>query len=237
MDTFINEYEKNELIKKWNEIGLNIYLSVSVDDLSLEIKDYFNSINVSLKDYASLVMLGNGGKLFGEQFTYPLDDNLDPFDTLAVESINPRLNCLLLYPNSNYVPPLQKILRFFNFSQQSIMGMDISFDYGLWFGVRSLFLSKEIMPQKRFLNSYNICEDCKDKSCINNCPGFAISNQDSFNISNCSNYRFSIDSKCADRCLARISCPYKHEHQYELKQLQYHMTRLRHLEKLRKFKN
>lgn len=237
MDTYINDSDINKLINKWNTIGLNIYLSVSVEELTFEIKEFFLKSDISLNDYESLVLLGNGGKCFGKNFTYPLDENTDPFDTFTEKAIDQRLKCLLLYPVPQYVPPLQKILRFFNFSHQSLMGMDISYEYGLWFGARALFLTKVKMPQNKLNLSHNICENCKDKDCISNCPGNAISINNIINLESCSNYRFSQNSNCADRCLARMCCPYKVEHQYELSQIQYHMTRFRHLEKLRKFKS
>lgn len=225
----------DDIISGWAKLGLNIYLSCSINDLDDEILSYLKSLNFNLNDYQSLVLIGSGGKTFGLNFDYPLDEKNSPFDTFTINQLIKLEAPKVLYPTAEYIPPLQKISRFFNYSNQSLLGLDISNEFGLWFSYRALFLTKEKMPESKKNTIENICEACTSKECIKACPANAIS-ESLFKLNLCADFRLQENSICSDRCHARLVCPYQKNHQYDLNQTQYHMTRLNHLQKLATFK-
>lgn len=225
----------DDIISGWAKLGLNIYLSCSINDLDEEILSYLKGLNFNLDDYQSLVLLGSGGKTFGLNFQYPLNEKDHPFDTFTINQITNLDSPKILYPTEKYIPPLQKISRFFNYSTQSLLGLDISKEYGLWFSYRALFLTREKMPESKKYENKNICGECTTKECIKACPANAIS-ESLFKLNLCADFRLQENSICSDRCHARLVCPYQKNHQYDLNQTQYHMTRLNHLQKLATFK-
>lgn len=225
----------SQMIKKWNEIGLNIYLALPILELPEELIAYLKSCSTDLSEFKTIIILGNGGKKFGENFQYPLDEKNNPMDSFTLCQLTDLNAPMILYPSENFIPPLQKICRYFGLSHSSPLGLDISNEFGPWFAVRALFLSREEMPKRKLIAQKSPCEDCLTLECLKACPAKATS-KIKFNLNACANYRLDSSSKCGDRCLARMACPYKSVHQYELSQIQYHMSRERHLINLSDFK-
>ena len=135
-------------------------------------------------------------------------------------------NAQILSPHPKLNIPLQRIGRFLNISRQSLLGIDINQEYGLWFAFRGAFLTKLKIKEIKYEAFSSPCETCPTKPCINACPASALNLIDKkFKLNLCSEYQLKLDSSCTDRCLARMSCPYQIKHQYKLDQIQYHMKK------------
>ncbi|MBX3021161.1 MAG: hypothetical protein KF799_05735 [Bdellovibrionales bacterium] len=80
------------------------------------------------------------------------------------------------------------------------------------------------------------CETCVTKACVSACPAAAVSIAEPLNLSNCAHFRLTPNSTCADRCQSRIACPAGKEHRYTIEQIQYHMGRPAHLQRLAEYR-
>src|SRR5262249_25101276 len=113
----------------------------------------------------------------------------------------------------------------------SRLGLDIHETFGPWFAYRGVFLTAQEIPETDFAEFTSPCESCAEKPCVDACPPRAVGQ--TFDVKTFGDFRFSGNSPCADRCLARAKCPVGAEHRYSLDQIQYHMLRPAHLAKFR----
>ncbi len=220
------------------KFGLNIFLSVELKKLTSEIYQIIKNEVPEIELYQSLVLIGNGGKDFWEQLTLPLDESQNPIDQFSLDKLSELSefkDFKILYPSKIYFPPLQKFSRLFGFSYPSPMGLDISNQFGSWFAFRLCFLTKSVVEESALVSQLSPCENCLFKPCLTNCPASAT-HEMGIDLKGCANYRLGEASNCADRCLARLSCPVQKQHQYSIEQIQYHMLRVEHLKKLAAFK-
>lgn len=187
---------------KWNDPGLNIFLSVKVSNLP---QDLFSFTPEQKKK--TLCLVGNGGKTLWENLPHPLDVNLHPFDHYTINRIRIftknflKDDCEILFPNDAYTLPLQKLGRFLNLCSQSPIGLDISNEFGLWFAFRGVFLTSENVWSEKIQTPPSLCTSCHDRPCL----------------------------KTTDSALARLNCPVKSEHQYTHEQIEFHQNVLKTL--------
>lgn len=180
---------------KWNNLGLNIFLSVKVSEIPQELYSFTPE-----QKKKNLCLIGHGGKYLWEQMRPTFDSNQHPFDQYTINQIqlftkdSIKGDCEILFPNNAYRLPLQKIGRFLNFCTQSPIGLDISEEFGLWFAFRGVFLTSENITTAKLSAAPEICINCLDRPCL----------------------------KSASIDLARLSCPIKTEHQYSKDQREYH---------------
>jgi len=212
----------------FKELGLNLFLSSSLDKIRADqnLSPHFNHPTFSA--YKNLVLIGSGGSYFYDHFTKKFGDSLNkathPFDTYSIKCIRDvDPDALILYPNHEYLPPLQKLGRFFHLSHPSPLGIDISNEFGLWFSYRGLFLTNQDVLEYRFEKKSSPCESCESLDCVKACPALAVSSKLDFKLNDCFTYRLSAHSTCESNCLSRLACPYKKEWQYSLSQINYHM--------------
>lgn len=220
----------------FHQAGLNISSSIKVSALPEEMIQFLieNKIDHDLKK-DTLWLIGSGGSDLWKQLPHPLNIDDDSIDTFCLKQIKSfDLNARLLFPHPDWHFPLQKLGRILNISRPSLMGQDISEEYGLWFAFRGAFLTQKQVTETKYLPFLSACETCLDHSCLSNCHAEAISLNE-LNLFKCIDYRLGPLSKCADRCHARASCPYQSEHAYTLEQIQYHMGNRHHLKKLLEF--
>ncbi len=222
-------------------LGLNIFASCRVDRLPEEITSALTSGGITLDQNQSLCVIGHGGKTLWTHLPKPVWEADHPVDNFVLRHVN-RLNetvfkdstLKILYPSPEHQIPLQKIGRFLNIGRPSLLGLDINSGFGVWFAYRAAFLTNAKVPEKFWTEFRSPCDTCDDKPCRAVCPSGAVGvAPEKFNLSACAVYRFSENSKCGDRCLSRMNCSYKPEHQYPLEQQQYHMGRTAHLARLR----
>lgn len=186
-------------IQSLSESGLNIFLSIKVnllpDDLFPFTSDQKNK---------TLCLIGNGGKALWEKLPHPLDASTDPIDRYTKTKILDFAENILedeieiLFPNSGYTLPLQKIGRALNLCTQSPIGVDINSEFGLWFAFRGVFLTSKDLPSIVQEKTSSPCELCLEKPCL----------------------------VTSDIARARLLCPVKKEHQYLLQQINFHSNAL-----------
>ena len=223
---------------KLKKIGLNIIASTEIINLPKEILDILQEQNIPFTSDDTLCIVANGGKELWNHLPHPLDESINPIDQFSIQQmkiLDPDMR--IIFPHNEWNIPLQRIGRFLNISRPSLLGIDINQDYGLWFAFRGAFLTKNNLINKNHNTFVSACETCIDKPCVSSCPASAIiPEKNSFKLNICADYRLKPISSCADRCLARLACPYHNEHQYNLLQIKYHMTRKIHLHKLSDYK-
>lgn len=186
---------------KWNSPGLNIFLSVKVCDLPQTLFPFSDK-----QKHKTLCLVGHGGNSLWRELSQPINLSQHPFDNYTIKEINRfskeylHDDCEILFPNEDYILPLQKIGRLINFSSQSPIGIDICHEFGLWFAYRGVFLTSQNIAIKATVASPSICSSCNETPCLKE-----------------TNFR-----------LARLSCPIKAEHAYNKDQLDYHQNALGH---------
>ncbi len=229
--------EKFEVaIEKLRSCGLNLFACEKISSLSEEIQKYLISNSIDFEESDSIILLAQGGRELWGHLPHPLIELEDPIDNFAIEAMKVFGQSALegdfkiLFPLTSYLLPLQKLGRELNLSRPSPLGLDINFDFGVWFAFRGVMITKKNIPIVKPNAFLSPCLSCTSQECLKMCPVGAISIDQPFDIKTCGDYRFSKNSKCTDRCLERLSCPYKAEHRYEIEQTQYHMGRSQHLE-------
>lgn len=218
--------------------GLNLFASAKINTLSDEIQNLLRKNLIEFDDHDSIIIIAHGGKELWRHLVHPLKEENDPIDNFSINAMRDfgsdalEGDYKILFPLNSIVLPLQKLGRELNLSRPSPLGLDINFDFGIWFAFRGVMITKKNIPSILSDSFQSPCISCETKDCVANCPVGATSLSLNFNLKACGEFRFKESSDCADRCLARISCPYKSEHRYELEQTKYHMGRASHLKSL-----
>jgi epoxyqueuosine reductase len=208
--------------------GLNLISVMNCAELPKRTTKFMAGSGIPVADYRQLVLIGHGGKRMWESLQVSGMETTDPVDRYAVYLTQQFIrNCLnsspvlWLYPNSRYAVPLQQLGESAGWSFPSPLGSGISPEYGVWFAYRAAFLVDTNLPLTSTAPTTSPCGKCVEKPCVYSCPAGAVQTE-SFELEICAHYRLSLRSSCADRCLARLSCPAHTEHRYTLDQTQYH---------------
>lgn len=211
--------------------GLNLLAVLDTADLPQTVVKIMQNSAVPLAEYRRLVLVGHGGRRMWQALQERGMEPADPVDgystTLTQQFIAGCLDgapVLWLYPGADTLIPLQQLGEAAGWSYPSPVGSGISPIYGVWFAYRAAFLIDADLPLVRDDPAPSPCERCSDKPCISACPVGAVQ-VDTFGIDACVEHRLRPQSPCADRCLARMACPFLPEHQYTLPQIQYHYGR------------
>jgi len=208
--------------------GLNLIAVINCADLPERTTNFMTASGIPVADYRQLLLIGHGGRRMWSKLQVSNVGTTDPVDRYAVSLMqrffrdylnDPQV--LPLYPDSRYAPPLQQLGESVGWSSPSPLGSGISPEYGVWFAYRAAFLIDADLPPARGTASVSPCDSCEEKPCIDACPVAAVQ-KEGFDIETCAPHRLSMDSPCADRCLARLACPLHPEHRYTLDQIQYH---------------
>jgi epoxyqueuosine reductase len=221
--------------------GLNIFASVPMHELPADLRTFAPGEEY---DRYSLCVFGHGGTALWKSLAHPFVAAAHPIDAFTIaqiewlmDSVFPAEEVILAFPRAGWILPLQRLGRFLNLARPSLLGLDLSEEFGPWFAYRGVFLTSANIPRTLGRPFVSACETCVEKPCQKVCPAQAVkSSAAEFELGNCASYRLSENSRCADRCLARLACPVRSEHRYSLEQMQYHMHRPAHLSKLREFK-
>ncbi len=206
--------------------GLNLAAVLDCAALPAELRAMMTA--VPLERYQRLVLLGHGGRRLWEVLQESEQAASDPVDTysrnLAQQFARDYLGdpeTYWLYPNTPHLVPLQRLGALAGWSHPSPLGLGISPEFGVWFAYRAAFLVAANVPLHHAIPQPSPCDRCADKPCISTCPVGAVQ-MGAFDVSGCWAYRTQPQSPCADRCHARMACPYFPEHRYSLPQIQYH---------------
>ena len=175
-------------------------------------------------------MIGNGGKQFWESFKESDVSSSHPVDTFSEMLAEQFMGFFTgepwihkLYPPSVSVP-LQKLGKWAGWSNPSLLGQDIHFEFGLWFAYRSVFITNLELPLLKEEQRKSPCESCQSQDCIAACHSGAVVGMSQFDVSACVNFRMIVDSPCADNCTARLACPFAVQQRYNWDQIRYHYT-------------
>ncbi len=229
----MNEHELKKGIAFLAEAGLNLFAVLDCAALPERTEKAMLAAGVPLADYARLVLIGHGGRRLWDALQEWGMKTADPVDhystTITRQFIHDTLHdppTLWLYPNTSYLVPLQQLGQLAGWSAPSPLGQGINPAYGVWFAYRTAFLTVKELPLTRLRgqSQASLCAICTDKPCIQTCPVGAVQSQH-FDVDKCVKHRLETQSICADRCLARMACPFFPEHGYSLEQIQYHYRR------------
>jgi epoxyqueuosine reductase len=211
--------------------GLNLLAVFDCAALPEEAAQIMVGSGVPLADYRRLVLIGHGGRRMWETLQERGMETADPVDHYSVSLTRQFIHnylddmpVLWLYPGAEFVIPLQQLGEAAGWSYPSPLGSGISPVYGVWFAYRAAFLIDADLPLVNEDPAPSPCDSCLDKPCIQSCPVGAVQ-PEVFDIEGCVRHRLGPDSPCADRCLARMACPYFPEQRYSLEQIRYHYGR------------
>jgi epoxyqueuosine reductase len=189
---------------------------------------------VPVAEYRRLVVVGHGGRRmwealqeFGMETDDPVDDYSIALTRRFIQEYLDGASHLWLYPGTEYIVPLQQLGEAAGWSYPSPLGLGISPVFGVWFAYRTAFLIDADLPLVFEEATPSPCDSCAAKPCIQSCPVGAVQvrMRVSFDVEGCARHRLRRGSPCADRCLARMACPYFPEHRYTLPQMRYHYGR------------
>lgn len=212
--------------------GLNLFTVLAVDALPVSCREPLNGLDLDLQEYSSLVLMGSAGSPFwdriqeeGVNSDHPFDERSRVLARLFVKNYLGNVGAELIYPSSLTVP-LIELGNHAGWSFPSPMGLGIHRIYGTWFAFRAVLLIAATLPATKFVaNSESPCLACIEKPCVRQCPASAVDAQGSFDVQSCTAYRQQENSRCQDRCLARMACPVGQKFQYRMPQMQYHARR------------
>lgn len=213
--------------------GLNLVGALLMSKLPADIAQFFIDQQIPSSPDDTLYLVASGGANLWNHLPHPLSADDHPIDQFSIEQIkkiDPEAR--ILFPHPKWNIPLQRLGRILNLSRPSLLGLDISDEYGLWFAFRSAFLSKLKIETQTRASFESPCQSCVLRPCISACPAQAVAVNTEFDLKLCADFRLSANSSCSDRCHARLACPYQKIHQYKMEQLNYHMNNMAHLKKL-----
>lgn len=218
-------------IRFLEKAGLNLVAVLDSATLPEATGQIMRESGVPLDAYRRLVLVGHGGKRMWQALQKWGMKTVDPVDyfstTMTQQFVTDYLDnppILWLYPDTEFLIPLQQLGERVGWSHPSPLGQGINPTYGVWFAYRAAFLTTAELPLTGGAPRPSPCDACSDKPCLAACPAGAVQPA-RFDIEACACYRLQTGSVCADRCLARMACPYFPEHRYSLEQIRYHYGR------------
>jgi hypothetical protein len=211
--------------------GLNLLAVLNCAEMPEPVVQMMVGSGVPLAEYRRLVLVGHGGRRMWQALQERGKDTADPVDAYSIALTRQFIRDYLddaqshwLYPDTDYIVPLQQLGEAAGWSYPSPLGSGISPVYGVWFAYRAAFLTNADLPLLQDDPAASPCSTCVEKPCITTCPVGAV-RADDFGITECVSFRLQPASPCADRCLARLACPFFPQHRYSLEQIQYHYGR------------
>ena len=188
----------------------------------------------------SLVMIGNRGPELWRAFAAspefrttpdPLPDPLNAWSARVIGDLAAEWGARALFPFGG--PPHLPFVAWAKRAEpvaESVLGILIHPDYGLWHAYRgALALAEEIALPPR-AERPRPCDDCADKPCLSACPvgAFNPAGYDvvGYDVAACADHLAApAGADCmAEACRARRACPVGREYLYRPDQAQFHMV-------------
>lgn len=189
------QFKMSQNLKDYfHNLGFNIFLSAPVSSIPDDIYPFSDE-----QKKKTLLMIGSGGNtLWSKIPDTRIPDCLDKYSINALKVFKaPEV----LNPHPEIILPLQQLMRIFNFSHPTPIGIDISREFGLWFAIRAVVLVDSPIKDYTHPEYLSPCIPCTTKLCTTE----------------------------SDLSLARLLCPYQAHEKYSLRQREYHqkiLTRL-----------
>lgn len=206
--------------------GINLIAILDCSTFPDELNKTFEKERIDLSLYSRLVLLGNGGQAFWDALTDAHTNKRDkppahlaehPIDAFSldlthrfiqvIEAASTDTTSLILYPQTDFLIPLQRLGEVAGWGTPSPIGNSINPVYGLWFAFRAAFLTTAEIELRREPAAPSPCDTCSDKPCQTACPVGAVREIGHFDLNGCVDHRLQPGSSCADRCFARLACP------------------------------
>lgn len=208
--------------------GLNLFSILVVGRLPQALVRRLAECDFPCSEQSRIVLIGNGGGTFWEALRTAERHQPDPIDHFSsaaahrfADQVLSGEDYRLLYPGDSPLA-LQQLGTCAGWHAPSPLGLGINPQWGLWYAYRAVLLTNEPLPEVRMPAPLSPCETCSEKHCLSLCPARALSEAEAIDMKQCAGYRLSVESGCADRCLARLGCPVSRDQRYTLEQIQYH---------------
>lgn len=185
--------------------------------------------------FKSIALVGNYGRRLWDQLPdiaqheHPIDDySRTEVERVLTEKLG-TTGWTILFPGRSRgaVPGLQTLGEAAGWHYPSPLGNGIHPLHGLWFAYRAVVAFDFAFPESRLsevmsgANAASPCLSCVDQPCIGTCPASALVIDRLPNLHACAGFRSSEQSPCAERCLARESCPVGTQSRYADEQIRY----------------
>jgi hypothetical protein len=215
------------LEKKLRVSGLCLRGLLKVTDE--EIKSFQLDVDVG----ASIALVGNIGASYWPVFVLSpeyRDGQIHPLDRWSRRiggQLASEVGGKAIYPfEGPPYYPFQQWAKRAESLQQSVMGLMIHPEYGLWHSYRFglLIPGAGVSPVHELIARQNPCESCVAQPCLNTCPVDAF-DTGNYAVDRCATYlKNTPDARChSDGCLARLSCPVGLNYRYDSAQHRFHL--------------
>jgi hypothetical protein len=183
----------------------------------------------------SLVMIGNRGPDLWRAFaaspefgTAPdrLPDPLNAWSARVIGDLATEWGARALFPFGG--PPHLPFVAWAKRAEpvaESVLGILIHPDYGLWHAYRGALVFAEEIALPARAERPRPCDDCTDKPCLSACPVGAFTAA-GYDVAACADHlAVAAGADCmAEACRARRACPVGREYFYQPDQAQFHMV-------------
>ena len=209
--------------------GLNLWAVLDIETLPGDVYSLLSKACDEVSGYRQLLLMGHGGRRLWEVVSPMVErgavaDPIDTFTNTALirffAEVLPGVAYCIVYPGSSLVP-LQQLGKLVGWHHDSPVKVGVNAQWGSWFAYRALVLVDASLPVTPKIESVPPCSVCRDKVCLNACPGRAVTAR-AFDVNRCIAYRKLDEGQCRARCMARLACPVGAEHRYSDAQLTYH---------------
>jgi hypothetical protein len=183
---------------------------------------------------ASVALVGNIGSSYWpvfEQSPEYLDGKAHPLDRWSRrvgETLAEELGAQVIYPfEGPPYHPFQQWAKRAESLHQSMMGLMIHPEYGLWHSYRfGLVMSaSQDLPDQNATTKKHPCKSCALKLCLNHCPVGAFG-EAGYDVNTCVAYlKTTPEARChTEGCIARSACPVGVRHSYQAEEHRFHLN-------------
>jgi hypothetical protein len=179
----------------------------------------------------SLVMIGNRGPDLWRAFAASPEfgtspDPLNAWSARVIGDLAAEWGARALFPFGG--PPHLPFVAWAKRAEpvaESVIGILIHPDYGLWHAYRGALAFAEEIALPARAERPRPCDDCADKPCLSACPVGAFTAA-GYDVAACADHLAApAGADCmAEACRARRACPVGREYLYEPEQARFHMV-------------
>ncbi len=223
---------QSTLFEHLSRAGLNMHHVFDLRALPEFLLQPLAELNIDTGRFRQLIIIGHGGKTLWQSMPKAYFKRAHPIDAFCCDTWqrimtteHPNVDYQILYPR--HQKPLlhfdlQALGKLAGWHHETPFKVGINPTYGSWFAYRLLIIADSNFTLSPKVSTDHPCDSCVDKPCVSACPVNALTDTGNYDWKKCFSYREQPESVCSDRCLARMACPVAPEHQYDVKQIQYH---------------